>query len=116
MAGKYGHGLLNAIRRGESQPLAWGERVRSNHSAHGKQNGRFSAVCQARFEALRTWRNNTAEARGVAPDIVLTNETLWAVACRNPGSRADLAGVENLARWQVDEYGEDLLSVIRQVR
>lgn len=116
MAGKYGHGLLNAIRRGESLPLAWGERVRSNHSAHGKQNGRFSAVCQARFEALRTWRNNTAEARGVAPDIVLTNETLWAVACRNPGSRADLAGVENLARWQVDEYGEDLLSVIKQVR
>lgn len=116
MVGKYGRGLLNAIRRGESRPLAWGERVRSNHSTHGKPNGRFSAVCQARFEALRAWRNDTAEARGVAPDIVLTNETLWAVACRNPVCRADLADVELLARWQVDEYGDDLISVMNQVR
>jgi ribonuclease D len=116
MAGKYGRGLLNAIRRGESQPRTWGERVRSNHSTHGKSNGRFSVVCQARFEVLRAWRNNTAEARGVAPDIVLTNETLWAVACRNPGCRADLADVELLARWQIDEYGDDLLSVMNQVR
>jgi ribonuclease D len=116
MAGKYGRGLLNAIRQGESQPRTWGERVRSNHSTHGKSNGRFSVVCQARFEVLRAWRNNTAEARGVAPDIVLTNETLWAVACRNPGCRADLADVELLARWQIDEYGDDLLSVMNQVR
>ena len=47
-------------------------------------DGRPSAACQARFEALRSWRNATAEARGVEPDIVLTNQILWAVAQRNP--------------------------------
>jgi ribonuclease D len=116
MAGRYGRGLLAAIRRGESQPLTWGKRVRSNHSVQGMPNGRPSAACQARFESLRAWRNITAEARGVEPDMVLTNETLWAVAWRNPGCLTDLADVELLARWQIDDFGDDLLAVIRRVR
>jgi ribonuclease D len=71
-------------------------------------------VCQARFEALRAWRNATAEERGVEPDIVLTNNTLWAVACRNPTCRAELSDSDLLARWQVNEFGDDLLAVMRK--
>ncbi|NIV30352.1 MAG: hypothetical protein GWN58_12915 [Anaerolineae bacterium] len=114
MAGRYGRGLLAAIRRGEDQPLGWDERVRPANGSHRKPNGRPSAACHARFEALRAWRNAAAQKRGVEPDIVLTNNTLWAVACQNPTCRADLAENGLLARWQVNEFGDDLLAVIRQ--
>jgi ribonuclease D len=116
MVGRYGRGLLSAIRRGSSQPLTWAERVRPNNDSSGETNGRPSAACQARFEALRAWRNASAESRGVEPDIVLTNQTLWAVAYRNPRCHADLAGDGLLARWQVDEFGDDLLRVVRRAR
>jgi ribonuclease D len=114
MAGRYGRGLLAAIRQGEDQPLAWSDRVRPSNGSNRRQNGRPSAACHARFEALRTWRNATAEKRGVEPDIVLTNSTLWAVACQNPTSRAELAGEDLLAPWQVNEFGDDLLAVIQK--
>ncbi len=114
---KDGHGLLAAIRRGEGQPLAWDDRPRSkngsNRTAYGRPNGRPSAACQARFEALRTWRNTTAQTRGVEPDIVLTNQTLWSVACSNPRSHTELSHGSVLARWQVDQFGDELLAVVR---
>jgi ribonuclease D len=116
MVGRYGRGLLAAIARGASQPLAWEDRVRPNNTTTGRPNGRPSAACQARFEALRSWRNASAKARGVEPDIVLTNQTLWGVACRNPRRRADLTHDDLLARWQVDEFGDDLLAVVKRVR
>lgn len=116
MVGRYGRGMLSAIRRGADRPLTWGERVRFNNGATTRCNGRPSAACHARFEALRSWRNVTAEARGVEPDIVLTNQTLWAIASRNPHCRDDLGRDGLLAPWQVDEYGDELLRVVRNVR
>ena len=113
MVGRYGRGLLATIRKGERQPLTWEERPRFNNNSHRGSNGRPSAACQARFEALRAWRNTAAEARAVEPDIVLTNQTLWAVAHRNPRSHADLTRGSLLAPWQVDEFGDDLLAVIK---
>jgi ribonuclease D len=115
-ARKYGHGLLAAIRQGKGQPLPWRERPRSTNGSTTPSNGRPSPQCHARFEALRAWRNATAEARGVEPDIVLSNQDLWAVAHRNPRSPADLSGDGLLARWQVDEFGDDLLAVVRKAR
>ena len=116
MVNRYGRGLLAAIRRGASQPLSWAERVRPSNDSSGVTNGRPSAACHARFEALRAWRNARAKARGVEPDLVLTNQTLWAVAHRNPRNHADLADNGLLARWQVDEFGDDLLKVVRRGR
>lgn len=108
------HSLLATIRRGASQPLAWEDRPRAANGAGRGANGRPSPECQARFEALRTWRNAAAERRGVEPDLVLTNQSLWAVANRNPHERADLAREGLLARWQIEEFGNDLLAVVRK--
>jgi len=116
IAGRYGRGLLSAISRGVKQPLSWEDRPRHNGKSTRSTNGRPSAACQARFEALRTWRNAAAETKGVEPDIILTNQTLWAVAHRNPRSRADLRREGLLAPWQVEEFGQDLLNVVQRVR
>jgi ribonuclease D len=113
---KRGRQLLAAIRRGRGQSLSWEGHPRTNNSVNHKGAGRPSAACQARFEALRAWRNATAERRGVEPDIVLTNQTLWTVAHRYPRTCADLTRAGLLAPWQVDEYGDDLLAVVRKAR
>jgi ribonuclease D len=109
---KQGHALLKAIRQGASQPLGWDQRPRPA----ANNNGRPTAECQARYEALRVWRNAAAQARGVEPDIVLTNQTLWAIAQRRPRSRAELADGGLLAPWQVDEFGEEVLAVLKRAK
>lgn len=113
MAKRYGQEMLASIRAGAQNPIPWRERPRADN---GGRNGRPSAGDQARFEALRAWRNATAEARGVEPDIVLANHLLWAIAQRNPRSKQDLSGDGLLARWQVEEFGDDLLAIMRKVR
>jgi ribonuclease D len=114
-ARRYGKGLLAAIRRGAVRPLRWEDRPRSQERRGGNTNGRPSAACQARFEALRAWRNTAAKGRGVEPDIVLTNHTLWAIAYQNPRGPSELSRGGLLAPWQVAEFGDDLLAVLRQV-
>ena len=111
---KQGHALLKAIHQGASQPLGWDQRPRP--AANNNHNSRPTAECQARYEALRTWRNAAAQARGVEPDIILTNQTLWAIARRRPRSRAELAGDGLLAPWQVDELGEEVLAVLKRTK
>jgi ribonuclease D len=114
--GRYGKGLFRAISRGEQKPLTWEERPRINNNSSHRSNGRPSAACQSRFEALRAWRNKTSDARGVEPDIVMTNHTLWAIAHRNPRRRGDLSGNGLLAPWQVEDFGTDILKVLANQR
>lgn len=113
MAGRYGQALLEAIRQGVSRPLTWGQRARPQNDSN-RSNGRQSAASQARFEALRAWRNAAAESRGVEPDIVLTNQVLWDVAYHKPRCRAELADIDSLANWQVEEFGDELIRVLRE--
>jgi len=111
--GRYGRALLEAIRQGEREPVTWEQRPRPNHAPGTEPRGRPTPACQARFETLRAWRNARAEARGVEPDIILSNHLLWAVACRNPRQTADLGRDGLLAAWQLEEFGSELLAVVR---
>lgn len=110
---KYGRKLLEAVQRGRKKPLTWDMRPRRSNARTGQTNSHASAACRNRYEALRAWRNEAAVRRGVEPDLVLTNRILWDVACQNPQCHADLAEDGPLARWQVEEFGGDVLRVVR---
>jgi ribonuclease D len=112
MARRYGQGLLNAIQRGMQHPLPWSDRPRTGNNHSSRPNGRPTPAAQARFEALRQWRNAKAQERGVEADIVLNNQALWTIALLNPHSRQDLSRDGLLAQWQIDEYGDELLAVV----
>lgn len=113
---KYGRGILEAVRQGKAHPIAWETRPRPTNGFGRPPGIRPSPEAQARFEALRVWRNALAVTRGVEPDIILANQTLWAVAIHNPRHRADLSRDGMLAAWQVDEFGDDLLALIASGR
>jgi ribonuclease D len=106
---RYGKGLLHAVRQGADQPLAWDDRPRNGPRVSGP---RPSPDTEARYEALRAWRNRTADAREVEPDMVLPNGVLWVIARDNPDSLKALRNGGVLSAWQVDEFGADLLRVL----
>jgi ribonuclease D len=108
---RHGHAVLEAIRRGMREPIGWDQRPRGTGNGHGY---RPPPEAQARYEALRAWRNDAAQAKGVEPDIVLTNQALWAIAQRNPRTRQELGGDGLLAPWEVEEFGDEVLRVINK--
>jgi ribonuclease D len=67
-----------------------------------------------RYEALRDWRRERAEERGVEPDVVLSNRTLHALANENPTSSRALSEIEALNDWERNQYGRDLIGLLRR--
>ncbi len=69
---KYGHGLLNAVRRGqEAQPLT--EPPRQKRERRDMREHRL-------FERLRQWRKEQSAAEGVEPVVVLSSDALKEIA------------------------------------
>lgn len=99
---RYGSELLKAIDVGFEAPLP-----------HRPERPRpVAPEVQARFDALHTWRKQRAAERGVESDIILSKESMWALA-RNPPTRLDdLAEVPGLGPFRRDTYGEQLLHVV----
>jgi ribonuclease D len=67
-----------------------------------------------RYEALRRWRKERAETRGVEPDVVLSNRTLHVLARRNPTSPEALAASGLLNDWERQEYGREIVALLRR--
>ncbi|MDH7486251.1 MAG: HRDC domain-containing protein [Anaerolineae bacterium] len=104
---RHGEGILAAIARGQRAPIPRPPAHPRNHSA------RFlDAAAQARYDALRAWRNAKAAERGVDPDVVLSNEELKAIAERPPKTLEELAELEIVGAWKRATYGQELLDVL----
>ncbi|MCR4407067.1 MAG: ribonuclease D [Anaerolineae bacterium] len=101
---RYGRGLLDAIRRGwNASPPRLPERPPRPQNA-----------VLERYEALRRWRKRRAEARGVEPDVLISNETLFELAKRAPQDLEALAELDLLGPWKLETYGTELLAVLRR--
>ncbi|MBN1640184.1 MAG: ribonuclease D [Anaerolineae bacterium] len=68
----------------------------------------------ARYEALRDWRRERAEQRGVELDVILSNRALHALAEENPTSPDALAQVGELNGWEREEYGREITGLLRR--
>lgn len=102
----YGDSLLAVIRRAqEAPPPQPPARQRGG-------NGRPDPNVTARFDRLRTWRVGRAAARQVEADVVLTNDALMAIARAAPASLEELAALEILGPWKLEEYGAELLEAL----
>jgi len=99
-----GRGILRAIARGRRAPVPRSPRPIRNHHLD-------DAVLN-RYEALRAWRRERAAARGVEPDVIMSNQVLMALARRAPRTMDELAEVEELGPWRRRTYGEEILRVL----
>jgi ribonuclease D len=105
---RYGAALLHAIREGKTRPLP-----PLPESAPRYEQWLEKATLD-RFDALREWRSKTAIARGVAPEIVLTNEVLLEIAKRQPQTLDALREIDAIGPWKAKTYGPELLRLARR--
>lgn len=106
-AAQYSGALLAAISTGLQRPIP------QPPKAPPRPEWQLDRPTTRRYDALRAWRSQVAEARDVTPDVIMTNETLLAVAQCQPRSESDLLALPELSPWQVQTYGADLLAVTR---
>ncbi len=100
---RYGVGILDAIARGQKAAIP-----------HPSYAPRPDERILNRYEALRTWRNDTARQRGVEPDVIMSNAALMSIAHRQPTTPKELEGIDGLGPWRRMAYGEQLLRVVRE--
>lgn len=65
-----------------------------------------------RYSALHSWRRDTAEARGVESDVIISRVALWEIARRNPAAVEDLRDICGLGPWRRQTYGSALVAVL----
>ncbi len=65
-----------------------------------------------RYSALHSWRRETAQARGVESDVIISKDALWAIARRKPATSAELKGIRGLGPWRQKTYGAALLAAV----
>lgn len=105
---RYGDQLLEAIRAGQGAPLPdLPESTRPDQIPE--------RIVQERFDALRKWRTETAEARGVAPDIVFNNDALMEIAKRRPVQPAALEEIPQIGPWKARTYGPAVCALLGKV-
>lgn len=98
--------LLRVIEQGRRQPPPT-----PPETEHGGRRPDHHTL--ARFDRLRAWRLAVAERRGVEPDVVLTNQTLMALARANPASMTELEATRLLGPAKLHAYGPEILQVLR---
>ena len=66
------------------------------------------------YDRLHRWRKMRAQARGVESDVIISRDSLWAIAHANPQSMEELVALDTLGPWRLKTYGDDILQLIRQ--
>lgn len=69
-----------------------------------------------RYEKLHNWRKQRAQRRGVESDVILSRDTLWAIARQNPQTTEELAQFVDIGAWRCQAYGDDIIKLLSNHR
>jgi ribonuclease D len=69
---------------------------------------------EARVERLKTIRNGLARRYDLPPGVLCPNGTLEAIGRVNPTNLEEMSPIPELRRWQLREFGEELLAGLPQ--
>jgi ribonuclease D len=101
--GRYGDGLIAAVKRGLSTPPPKME-----------ANKRMAEDTHQRYEALRIWRRNLAHSRQVESDIILPKDVMREIAMQAPSDPESLRQIMMPLEWRFQKYGEQILDTISE--
>lgn len=105
MARERGGELLRAIERG-----------RTARPPQPPAPERQDPDLTERYIRLHAWRKERAMARGVESNIIISKNTLWALARQMPKDLQALAQIPGMGAWRLGAYGEEILEVIESLR
>ncbi len=105
-AKRYGPAILDAVARGRAAP--------QTATPHPQSRGQppLDNDARTRLGHLKEWRKQRAVARGVEPDVIVSNDVLFAAARKNPRTLDALITVSNMGSWKAKTYGEEILRVL----
>lgn len=81
-----------------------------------KKNRAMHPAVPDRIKALKNWRDKKARALGVEPAVLLNKSMLAALATEKPVKRQSLNAVKELKEWQKNEFGDEIVGVLKRVR
>ncbi len=105
---RYGSALLKTLEEGKQRPLP------PLPEPNLRPEQFLDRQSLARFDVLRRWRAQVSEARGVAPDIVLTNDVLLEIVKRLPRTPDDLTRIDGIGPWKARTYGPEIVQLIHR--
>ena len=113
-------GLQSAIdhlRRGH-RPVDWRAQVVKSRAAIPKSTKTASAdknpTDDPLFEALRAWRRSKARGADVPAYVILNDQTLRAIAKRQPSTKAQLAGMPGIGPAKLERFGDEILKLLAE--
>ena len=99
---RFGKEFLKAVKRGLKADLV--ERTPSS-----RPNQKF----MFRYEELRKWRKEKAQKNDVESDIILPRFLMEQIAKKNPRTPDELTEIMKKSPWRLEQYGNEILRVIR---
>jgi ribonuclease D len=107
VAQRYGRAIIGAVARGRAAP--------QTGAPHPLARGQppLDNLARVRLGRLKEWRKKRAAARGVEPDVIVSNDVLFAAARKNPRTLEALVAASGLGPWKARTYGEEILKVLR---
>lgn len=107
---RYSTAILNSVARGTQLPQM------ARPHPRGRGDPILDNAARTRLGKLKEWRKARAQARGVENDVIVSNDVLTAIALKNPRTIETLVAVSGLGPWKANEYGEEMLAVLRGKR
>lgn len=102
----YGHSLVEAVENflvsGEKPSLVYPRR----------KNKPLRQSEQKRIGLLKEWKDAKAEELNIDSSLVLNKSLMTAIAVRHPKELQDLEPIAEMRRWQIREFGPDILRVL----
>jgi superfamily II DNA helicase RecQ len=89
------------------------EPPRSASRRRADPSGELDDDATARFEALRSLRNELRD--GKPAYVVFDNKTLAAIADRAPTTKADLAKISGVGPAKLERYGDAVIGLISEL-
>jgi ribonuclease D len=106
----YGDELAEAIHRAQQIPS-------DNLPVYPrKKNRAMHPAVPDRIKALKNWRDKKARALGVEPTVLLNKSMMTALATEKPVKLQSLDAVKELKEWQKNEFGDEIVGVLKRVR
>jgi ribonuclease D len=81
-----------------------------------KKNSAVSESASRRIEALKKWRDKKAVKLDIDPGLLLNKSLISTIGVKNPDDIAGLGAIKDMKNWQRREFGDEIISVLRQRR
>ena len=110
---------INHLQRGH-RPIDWKAEIVKSRQAAGTSKSKRSGkndknpVGDPVFDALRLWRSGRAKAANVPAYLIFSDQSLRAIAKRQPTTKGQLANISGVGPVKLERYGDDIIKMVKE--